>query len=79
MSRTRQPHTVSNRRRLTEDVGHPRLRELLASEITLMRIFDDNDWEAFEKALSRAIPIYRSMPLLEGLEKYKNDSAKLLH
>ncbi|HLL72317.1 MAG TPA: P63C domain-containing protein [Pyrinomonadaceae bacterium] len=66
-------------RRLTEDVGHPRLRELLASEITLMRIFDDGDWEGFEKALNRAVPIYRRMPLFEDIEKYKDDTAKLLH
>jgi hypothetical protein len=66
-------------RRLTEDVGHPRLRELLASEITLMRIFDDNDWDAFETALNRAIPIYRPMPLFDDIEKFKNDAAKLLH
>src|SRR5262249_51100733 len=45
-------------RRLTEDVGHPRLRELLASEITVMRLFDDNDWLGFERALNRAIPVY---------------------
>ena len=65
--------------RLTEDVGHPRLRELLASEITLMRIFDDNAWEAFETALNKAIPVYRPMPLFDDIEKYKNDTAKLLH
>lgn len=68
-------------RRLTEDIGHPRLRELLASEITLMRIFDDGDWAAFEKALNRAIPFYgKVMPLLDGLDDDKNqDSARLLH
>lgn len=66
-------------RRLTEDVGHPRLRELLASEITLMRIFDDNAWDAFETALNKAIPIYRPMPLFDDIEKFKNDAAKLLH
>lgn len=66
-------------RRLTEDVGHPRLRELLASEITLMRIFDDNGWDQFEAALNRAIPVYRPMPLFDDIEKFKSDSAKLLH
>ncbi|HUE82984.1 MAG TPA: hypothetical protein VMM84_12795, partial [Pyrinomonadaceae bacterium] len=66
-------------RRVTEDIGHPRLRELLASEITLMRIFDDNQWDAFETALNKAIPIYRTMPLFDEIEKYKGDTAKLLH
>lgn len=66
-------------RRLTEDVGHPRLRELLASEITLMRIFDDGDWDSFEKALNKAVPIYKPMPLFEDIEKFKEDTAKLLH
>ncbi len=66
-------------RRLTEDVGHPRLRELLASEITLARIFDDGEWAAFDKALNRAIPGYKPMPLFDDIEKFKNDAAKLLH
>lgn len=66
-------------RRLTEDVGHPRLRELLASEITLMRIFDDGAWDSFEAALNKAVPIYRPMPLFEDIEKYKSDTARLLH
>jgi hypothetical protein len=66
-------------RRLTEDVGHPRLRELLASEITLMRIFDDNAWDAFMVALNKAIPIYRPLPLFDDIQKFKDDAAKLLH
>lgn len=51
--------------RLTENVGHPRLRELLASEITLMRIFEDGDWESFYKAMGKAIPIYGDLPLFD--------------
>jgi hypothetical protein len=66
-------------RRLTEDVGHPRLRELLASEITLMRIFDDGDWDRFEAALNKAVPIYKYLPLYDEVEKYADDKAKLLH
>jgi hypothetical protein len=37
---------------------------MLASEITLMRIFDDGDWDTFDKAVNKAIPIYRNYPLL---------------
>jgi hypothetical protein len=54
-------------RRLTEDIGQPRLRELIASEITLMRIFDDGCWEEFYKALTRALPKQTPLPLFDGL------------
>ncbi|MDX2029233.1 MAG: P63C domain-containing protein [Blastocatellia bacterium] len=59
-------------RRLTEDIGHPKLREHLASEITLLRIFDDGEWNTFYKALNRALPKQAKLPLfdkLDGLEK----------
>ncbi|HEY0428284.1 MAG TPA: P63C domain-containing protein [Pyrinomonadaceae bacterium] len=65
--------------RLTEHIGHPRLRELLASEITLMRIFDNGKWEDFEKALNRAIPIYGDLPLFDQIENQNTDTARLLH
>lgn len=67
--------------RLTEDIGHPRLRELLASEITLMRIFDDGDWETFEEKLNIAIPVYTPLPLFDQYlkETENKDNAKLLH
>lgn len=55
--------------RLTEDIGHPRLRELLASEITLMRIFDEGQWDAFMKAVNKAIPVYRDEPLFVELDE----------
>ncbi len=42
--------------RLTTDVGHPRLREHLASVITLMRV--SKDWEKFYRMLQRALPRY---------------------
>lgn len=54
--------------RLTEHIGHPRLRELLASEITLMRVFDEGQWEAFMKAVNKSIPVYRDEPLFADLE-----------
>lgn len=40
--------------RLTEDVGHPRLREHLASVVTLMKI--SPDWALFEAHLDIALP-----------------------
>jgi hypothetical protein len=41
-------------RRLTEDVGHPKLREHLASAVTLMKISDN--YEQFHALLDRAHP-----------------------
>jgi hypothetical protein len=52
--------------RLTEDVGHPKLREHLASSIALMRASDN--WDGFTRILDRALPKYAEMPLLDGLE-----------
>lgn len=65
--------------RLTDDIGHPRLRELLASEITVMRIFDDGDWKTFEEKLNKAIPLQTKLPLFDYLDKESSDTAKLLH
>lgn len=62
-------HKAKLFRRLSEDTGHPRLRELLASEITLMRIFDDGQWDEFDKALNRAIPKYVELPLFDQYEE----------
>ncbi|WP_293861690.1 P63C domain-containing protein [uncultured Alsobacter sp.] len=41
---------------LTEDVGDPRLREHLASIITLMRA--SSDWNHFKRMIDRALPRY---------------------
>jgi hypothetical protein len=60
-------HQRKLHQRLTEDVGHPRLREHLASVITLMKASDQ--WEEFHKMLERALPKYKDMPLF-------NDEAK---
>jgi hypothetical protein len=43
------------------------------------RLTEDVPWDAFEIALNKAIPIYRPMPLFDDIEKFKNDTAKLLH
>jgi hypothetical protein len=42
--------------RLTEDIGHPRLREHLASVITLMRA--STSWNRFQQMLDMALPRY---------------------
>jgi hypothetical protein len=48
--------------RLTKDVGHPKLREHLASVTSLMKAADD--WEQFKKMLDRALPRYGDTPYL---------------
>lgn len=50
---------------LTEDMGHPKLKEHLASIVALMRAADD--WEGFERMLNRALPKYADLPLLEAM------------
>jgi hypothetical protein len=49
-------------RRLTEDLGHPRLREHLAAVIALMRI--SKTWKDFERSLNIAFPKFDGAPLL---------------
>ncbi len=49
-------------RRLSEDIGHPRLREHLAAVVALMRA--STRWETFMRMLDRALPVYwKTMPL----------------
>lgn len=48
--------------RLTDDVGHPKLREHLASVIALMKASDD--WQGFNYILNRALPRYGDTPYL---------------
>jgi hypothetical protein len=52
---------------LTEDVGDPRLREHLASVITLMRACDKK--EVFMTMLNRSLPRYLPAPLFEAAEQ----------
>lgn len=48
--------------RLTEDVGHPRLREHLAAVIALMKA--STSWDGFYRLLQRSLPKYNeTMPL----------------
>ncbi len=53
--------------RLSEDAGHPKLREHLASVIALMKACDD--WDTFQALLDRALPKYKEMPLFDHLEE----------
>lgn len=48
--------------RLTEEVGHPKLKEHFVAVNTLMRAFDD--WERFYRSLDRALPKFNETPML---------------
>ncbi len=52
--------------RLTEDIGHPRLREHLASVITLMKA--SPNWSTFHRLLQRSMPKYSDQLLLPFIE-----------
>jgi len=49
--------------RLTEDVGHPRLREHLSAVLALMRASDT--WDGFYRALNRSLPRQVQSPVVE--------------
>ncbi len=57
----------SKKGRKTGDVGHPRLREHLASVITLMKAAAK--WDDFKRLLERALPKYGDLPLIEYGER----------
>jgi hypothetical protein len=52
---------------LTEDIGHPKLREHLASLISLMRAAAN--WADFYRMVQRALPRYGDLPLIEYGER----------
>jgi len=55
-------HTQQFHRRLTPDLGHPKLREHMASVVTIMKLSDD--YRDFHKKLDRLHPKYgETMPL----------------
>lgn len=56
-------------RRLSGDVGHPKLLEHLASVTALMRACDT--WDQFKKMIDRSLPPYKALPLFDGLEAQK--------
>jgi hypothetical protein len=53
-------------RRLTEDLGHPRLREHLSAVIALMRISDS--WNGFMMMIDRALPRYGKNLMLPNID-----------
>ena len=55
--------------RLTEDIGHPALRELLSNQIVLMKLFPDGGWAEFDKAMNRVLPPYGDHPLFNDLDE----------
>ena len=56
-------------RRLTEDIGHPKLLQHLSSVTALMRASDT--WNQFKILADRALPKYKSLPLFDALESEK--------
>lgn len=66
------PKTPSGRRKakhhqwMTEDLGHPKLREHLAAVITVMQL--SATWDDFIPKLNRVKPVQKELPLLDGLE-----------
>jgi hypothetical protein len=58
--------------RLTEDIGHPRLREHLASVIALMRAA--TDWRNFYYMLQKAFPKYQENLYLPLKMRTENDN-----
>ena len=51
--------------RLTDDIGHPKLREHLASVVTVMKL--SPDWETFMRNLNQILPKYADLPLFDEL------------
>jgi len=67
------PITETGRRKnkhyqwLTENIGHPKLLQLLGSEITLMRM--SKDWDEFKELVDRFHKPYKPLPLFDWAEK----------
>ena len=56
--------------RLTEDTGHPKLREHLAKVVTVMQL--SSDWPTFMGNMNRLMPRYRDTPLFDLLDEKEN-------
>jgi P63C domain len=75
---TKNPQNEYGRRKrrhhqwLTEDVADPRLREHLASVITLMKACGDKDWVMFKSLINCSLPRYLPAPLFERQEVAEN-------
>jgi P63C domain len=63
------PKDVKGRRKnrhhqwLTDDIGHPKLREHIASVTTLMKA--STKWDDFKRMINRALPKWEDMPLFD--------------
>lgn len=52
-------------RRLTDEVGHPKLQQHLAAVTALMKVSDN--WTQFKPMVNKALPRYKRLPLFDGL------------
>jgi P63C domain len=57
--------------RLTENVGHPKLREHLAKVVTVMQL--SQDWPTFMQNMNRLMPKYMDLPLFDDLPAVEED------
>jgi hypothetical protein len=55
---------------LTPTVGHPKLLQLLGSEVTLMRM--SATWDEFKQLVHKYHEIYKPLPLFDWAEKQEN-------
>lgn len=55
-------------RRLTDDVGHPKLLQHLGSVVTVMKFSPDNDYDGFKKLLDKHYPRQTPAPLFDKPE-----------
>lgn len=53
-------------RRLTEEVGHPKLLQHLSAVTALMKASET--WRQFKPLVDKALPKYKRLPLFDGLE-----------
>ncbi len=58
------------------DIGHPRLREHLASLIAIMKAAAN--WNDFWRMVQRALPKYGDLPLIEYGEERTKEKQKQL-
>ncbi|PYR87940.1 MAG: hypothetical protein DMF84_30280 [Acidobacteria bacterium] len=57
--------------RLTENVGHPKLREHLSAVVVVMKL--SSDWDSFMRNLDHVLPKYADMPLFDDLPPIEAD------
>jgi hypothetical protein len=62
--------------RLTEDIGHPKLREHLSAVVAIMKL--SNNWETFIVNLDRVLPKWADMPLFDDLPPVDRDMTPAL-